>query len=408
MKRNFHLGLKYIKMRTIVLILVILTLLGCNSNSNSNKIRMIQSPSDICHDTIFVNLEEDTDLFISQFDIGNIIPLATDNNFILGDVSRIDFLDSMLFILDKTTESIFSFSMEGSGLSKLDKKGKGPKEYLFLKNFFLDKQRKEICIPDIPRKSILKYDLDGNFINRVNFKNYIGSNITVTKGGNYCSFSVDGAINSNPAKLSVFDAKANIISEFLKQRYYLGDVIIENLQNPVCLINDTSFFIRFVDQHIYSYNDSAGFSKEYFIDFGKNKYRREEIEKIDIGIDPFFEHGLPRSIYNLFFTKKYIYFMAIFGNKVHEFYYNRHTKKTTSTKGLKIDRFDRVIPFNVVGTVGDWFIFSIQAQTFKEQVGFLRNYAKGNISKDMEKLISINKGIDINDNPILIFYKPQF
>ncbi len=66
------------------------------------------------------------------------IKLQTDSNCVMGRVKEIIIKEKYIYALDVSQGIIFVFDKKGKYISKLDKRGKGPGEYLNLGPFFVD------------------------------------------------------------------------------------------------------------------------------------------------------------------------------------------------------------------------------------------------------------------------------
>lgn len=92
------------------------------------------------------------------------IPLETNNEFITqGVVMAIG--NKYIFVKNWNNDGdIFVFDREtGKGLRKINRKGKGPEEYIHITDIVLDEQNNELFINCFSTKKILVYDLFGNF-----------------------------------------------------------------------------------------------------------------------------------------------------------------------------------------------------------------------------------------------------
>lgn len=75
-----------------------------------------------------------------------------------------------LLLLDKMRSNLHLFTLDGDFIKIIGVKGDGPEEFKSIKDFSVHKNRNEIIIID--HESMLIYDLNGNFKNKV----YLGSN----------------------------------------------------------------------------------------------------------------------------------------------------------------------------------------------------------------------------------------
>lgn len=69
----------------------------------------------------------------------NILPLETKPDCLIGEVRMIEKLDSLLFILDYSS-NLFVFNTNGKFINQIGKIGDGPNEYVGINAFYLDKK----------------------------------------------------------------------------------------------------------------------------------------------------------------------------------------------------------------------------------------------------------------------------
>lgn len=93
------------------------------------------------------------------------IPLETTEESIIGRIEKLESDDSYIFIFDKTNNQTFRFSQkDGSFLNKFGHIGRGPGEYIELRDMTLDKKRKEVCLLDYWGFKILYFNYDGEYL----------------------------------------------------------------------------------------------------------------------------------------------------------------------------------------------------------------------------------------------------
>jgi len=103
------------------------------------------------------------------------VELETTKDFLIGHIVQVVCGDDRVFVLDAQAGSrIHVFDLSGKFLFAINKRGRGPGEYLFIKNITADKENKHLYIVSMSNK-ILRYDWDGKFIDeytRVEFPEY--------------------------------------------------------------------------------------------------------------------------------------------------------------------------------------------------------------------------------------------
>ena len=112
------------------------------------------------------------ELILQDFMDVEYIALETTDNFLCqGIVATIG--EEVIIVVNQILDGdIFIFDRTGKGLRKINRRGQGPEEYVFVRGYILDEENGELFLNDASRK-ILVYDLYGNFKRSIH------------KGGNY-------------------------------------------------------------------------------------------------------------------------------------------------------------------------------------------------------------------------------
>ncbi|MGL5682078.1 MAG: 6-bladed beta-propeller [Marinifilaceae bacterium] len=101
-------------------------------------------------------------------EISNIVylPLETNKDCIIGEISNIIYTKDYIFILDKMKQCIHQFDKNGKFIKHLGSRGKARNEFMRIRSFFIDEVLSQIGIYCEMKQQILLYDIEhGNFIN---------------------------------------------------------------------------------------------------------------------------------------------------------------------------------------------------------------------------------------------------
>ena len=133
-------------MKKAKLYLAILLLTGCyNNRSDINR-------ND--HQTLNIEPRQTNSLLLSSFvDSMAFVPLETKNNELINNITKVQYYNNNFYILDRANKSIFVFNSIGSFLKKLQRRGKGPGEYMQLEDFEVNNNG--IFLLDYPNKIFL-------------------------------------------------------------------------------------------------------------------------------------------------------------------------------------------------------------------------------------------------------------
>ena len=144
----------------------VLCLAACGISSTDGEMLII--PVDVGQNTP-VRLSEISD------DIKR-VELETTEKCMIGRIEQVLCDGDRIFILDGYGgSSIHAFDLSGKFLFTINRQGKGPGEYLSIKNITIDTVNRHIYIASLGKK-ILRYDRDGHFIDEctnIGFPEYI-------------------------------------------------------------------------------------------------------------------------------------------------------------------------------------------------------------------------------------------
>jgi hypothetical protein len=139
-------------MKNTALVFLICISLGCNTNRKDTKTISVSNAK-----VINVPIQESDENFDFVRDVKYVF---LDNQILIGKIARIIFFDSKIFVHDELTNFIVAFSSTGEYLFHIDRKGKGPFEYLELTDFTIDQEKRNILIFDGKQHKVLVCSID--------------------------------------------------------------------------------------------------------------------------------------------------------------------------------------------------------------------------------------------------------
>jgi len=129
---------------SIILIFVISISFSCNKKPKNDNNIIESSNFTILNINPKQFKEKDCYKFSKFCDSITYIPLETKDSFLIGSIDKIIVQNNKIFILDKITESIFCFDINGKFLYKIDRKGNGPEEYISIGDFQVNSKEEVI------------------------------------------------------------------------------------------------------------------------------------------------------------------------------------------------------------------------------------------------------------------------
>jgi len=101
--------------------------------------------------------------FVDSIDV---IQLETNDNSLIWQINKVIFYNNRLYIHDVRQQVILCFDSSGKFLFKINQKGQGPDEYLYLGDFNIDTFNNQILLLE-PFGHLLLFDLEGHFIDKI-------------------------------------------------------------------------------------------------------------------------------------------------------------------------------------------------------------------------------------------------
>lgn len=106
---------------------------------------------------------ESKESFDRFYHLKEVIPLETTDSSVMGDIMKVISAKDRIFVAPWNGKSIFMFDRKGKYLSRIDKEGRGPGEYLRISDFMVTEEPEEIVL--YAREGKLNfYDWEGNFL----------------------------------------------------------------------------------------------------------------------------------------------------------------------------------------------------------------------------------------------------
>ncbi len=252
-------------------LLIVCTFIGCNSHNSIPE-------KGIARDTIplpDLNIEQEQVRLSDITDSINYYPIPTDDDYLIGRVSKILVTDSLYIIADnKITHSVFIFSRNQTFKSLIHQHGDGPTEYLRLSDAFYNNTLKKIGIYCNLKKEILYYHLNGEYSHRYEIP-YRGESIYPMGTGFILHTEYQENVSlkkGNKYPDLIFVKKENDTASPVCGNYFEGPVnhsIVWSSDSNMSTWKDT-VAIKPDHSNIVYHCTSEGLYPAYFLDCGNN------------------------------------------------------------------------------------------------------------------------------------------
>ncbi len=396
-------------MKKILILVASISLSACMFSAGEHKeIAAIKIPLS----------DTDNILRLSQVaDSLSYIKLESDTNCMIGRIDKIIPAGENIIVVDKEVgRSVFIFNRSGKFQSKISRHGRGPGEYIKIKDVVYNYEAHTIIIADDAK--FLSYSMDGKFMTEVYSNNivekieYVGNN-TLALFSNYVRLP-DLIDKSRYPNLLLFDIKKEAEAPFL---YFDGEINTEAINDMVSNFsrygtkNDISFMMPLNDT-LYQISESDVVA-QYVLDFGEG--RRKEVARLikeskrssanafDAARE--FEESSFPILLNYIKSEELIF---LFYKKGEMFYYGfyypsknvflesamKYVEGVSGSRIPMINDMDIPMLFMPMATDGSNFYFVMESVYLE--------YFKNSPSPQMQELIRTST---LNDNPIIIVAK---
>lgn len=374
-------------MKSFNLFIAFALLLSCNPALKTNSI--VQE--------IIVSFDEDKKIYLSEIMTDcDIILLETTKVSTLGEINKIEIYKNKIYI--SSNNQIFVFSDNGKHILNINSAGRGPGEYLGIKDFNIHSDI--LYILDRASQNILLYDLIGNHLETRNIGMW-AQNFLYLDNNEILIYSGEEDNDFNQCKLSLISKTDEIkgISPIDKRKSkYLHVNASQNLYQ-----SDSIVYVHeaFCDT-VFSFSDGQ-LKPLFFFNYGAHKVPDSFFDKRHDNIFSFFQDfnntHYVNGIYNFLHINDYYYFKVYKDGENHFIAFNPKTET--------VNRYSQFINDFLYSDLS----FSVEDLNLSTSNGYLLAYInsmeitdnKGHIKDD--RILGLLSSLTEESNPILLIYK---
>ncbi len=335
-----------------------------------------------------------------------LIPLETNQECLISEISKLLFHNNTFIISDKQTNKILQFDDKGKFIKTIGSQGRGPLEYSHIWDIEIDKNTGELDVLCISNPVTFKcYSISTNNAYSKTFKNILGYHFIYLDENTLLIFDT--------ATQGKYDYELMIVDKSgqIKERYFHNPYVVGYSAHPERSFheyNDIISFIRENDNVVYQISkDTHALSERYIFDFGK--YNLPEDYK-NLFYTNFQEYQLIMNDYvginTVLETDDYLFFDFGIKNRGFSAFYSK-TAKITRYGDFNDNILDDII-MSPIATIDNEFISAVEPLwIFKvsEDVEDKTSEAWINFLEENPIYNELyNKFIDENSNPILVRY----
>lgn len=340
-----------------------------------------------------INLNE----FSSQLSIHSLIHLETTRESVFGEPTKVRIVDSILYVFCHSLQDVLMFSPRGRFLHKLDRKGKGPHEYLDLRDFQVYKDQ---VIAVLTYNKIMYYDSKLKHASTYNLgiknNSKIYLNPTQFHEENKFYYLWNGTVaweNTRDRLAYLMYTSKN--EQILKGYFPVTGKVISNIKfsesEKSVLINPT-----FGSNLVYRINNDK-LDALYRIDFGKRNPPEKILKEIGANNNQQLIIDLKNSNYclnigNVLETTNYLYFQFSQYGIIKQGLYSKRTRS------CKIGKLNPITKIECID--GDLLVALVQPIYLRD---IIKNLDNMNLNLEIKELFS-NLDFNNDENPIVVKY----
>ncbi|MEY8609664.1 6-bladed beta-propeller [Parabacteroides segnis] len=379
----------------IIVLFILCVFWSCSNDSkmnyiNSHEPEVIEIDPDNCSKQI--------DLSSLLKDSIEMIRLETTDDCLIGEVSRLKFYQDKIFISDRLSQKIFIFSSSGKYVRKIDKRGNGIGEYIYLGDFVF--RDDSIYVQDVYGKKYIVYDFYGNYYKEVDYKTHhhdaiLFDNVFYFVSNHYESYL--GYYN-----LFRLDLNTNIIDKYIP---FEKEIQQKNkawgINHQVSLYKDKALVIYPIDDIVYEV-EKENLSPKYIMKFTKHNIPDDIKDKNGTDICMLsLKNGYIKGINYLQHNYEIMLATYIEGNKYKYIIIDKKTLEYKIGERIFIDKFYTTNSPNYYITNNNELVLMQTASEFEFKSKLLKT---ANFS-NRENVEDVIKSITEDDNPILFKFK---
>ena len=278
-----------------------------------------------------------------------VIPLETDDNCLIGNVSKISFFDNKIFVVDLYKASkVFVFDLEGNYLYSIGTQGKAYGEYMLIGDVNITEQYVDFI--DCGQWKVVRYNLSGEVLKEISLAKAFGTSHFIELNKNRYMLIFQTYAEEHPFRIEIRDSLLNIKETALPFLYVrdepAGQIVKDHQGNYLyySLFNDTIYTIT--ENSIKPTYNTSLYNKEEINDFlrkteGMNQ--REFLKALNS------KDNKIVSFYSFFESDRHYFIQYRRGGDVFNSIVDRYHSISKTTKGMSLNSGRDDFPFYIHG-----------------------------------------------------------
>lgn len=239
-------------------------LFGCN-NDQSSKVSVETTP-------ISFDFENDRQNIHSTSLIKDVDVISLSNDVLVGEVDKICSYKDHLYLLDKGGQSVYVYDDQGGFVKKVNDYGRAGDQYSQLVDLLIDKRDKNLKLVSRLDRKLISYSLNGSELLKVDKLPKLFFSLSQTKKG-FAGFTGNFIEDSNSKNVWMMSDDLKVGNGFFDIDKSFDSYVTSSI-SPFSEYDGRTFFIKMMDNNVYSLSDKAS-EIAYSFDFGELNWPKE-------------------------------------------------------------------------------------------------------------------------------------
>lgn len=337
------------------------------------------------------------------------IPLETNNENLIGDVTKVILSSNFIHIYDYLSDNIYQFDYNGKYIRKIGSRGNGPNEYMRITSFSVNQDTEDIAIYCEIKQSIIEFTSDGQIISE-NKLGFLCNDLIhyedgfMLYGGRLPNEYIFNETFPKQKRLIKIDSEYEIVETYLPTVYNaeLLQTTITSERN--CLYYTTDNQLRLLEKPnglVYDVNENM--EPVYIVDFYKYTIplsffydqiiSKKEIQSLKNG-----DYCYLSSFYE---TDDYIYLSYVvnsYDRMISQCFYVKGNKESINIGPVWVNDMDNIAMPTIISSFDNTLVGYYDAYEMRVMIDSKSNELTPKISE-------LSKILEKSDNPILSIIK---
>ncbi|MGB5988861.1 MAG: 6-bladed beta-propeller [Marinifilaceae bacterium] len=352
----------------------------------------------VAQDKEIIDLDLENKLENTEFiDLNNlsndisIVPLETSLDCLLGKINKLIKLDDYILV-SGSENKVLLFDLHGKFIRQIGKQGRGPGEYVYLSSFSYSRKDKLVYVNSIGQ--VLKYSLEGKFIEKLKLPSPFMQTLTVTDNNSLCYVYPYSGTRENKDSLdfvSILSSKAKKLIDIKSGITSPPTLVYYNWIYSKC--NNVYFKEEFGDM-IYLLDEKLKVTPVIKLGLGKKSFKPKHL---DISLER--EWQKYYRINGMFDVSDFYIIniqKGLVDNNLIPLFYNRKSKKMIISKGEngKIGLWWSGVKWNIIASSNNELVMCAEAIDIIDS----KESKNGQLRHTLDVITE-------ESNPILVFAK---